>query len=359
MKEIVLTMPVAKKLFVMGVLIAILAVFGWVVYYKATQKAHIVPPNPTISASYVKEQETQANIVAVGTLKAYQGVNLTAKDSAVVTRVFFSSDASVNTGDIIIEQETDIQLAILNQAKAELTLAKANYDRASRLIKKGYISQQDYEETKEKYLYAQATYKKAQAELNDRIIIAPFSGTLGLMTVQVGDYITQGQDLVTLTNLDKLYVDFFVAEPYIDRIKKGDPIQITSAINAKKTVIAKVSVLESVINDQTYMLKVRAFIDNQDHFLKPGGFANIQVYFGDKKNVLTVPQTAIAYSNKGNYVYKLVDNVAQKVMVTLGPQVGDSIIIQSGLNKGDRVVSAGINKVHDGQRVNLSNQTLT
>jgi membrane fusion protein (multidrug efflux system) len=314
------------------------------------------PIAPVISTTLVKEENYQASLKAVGTLYAEQGVNLTAQADAVITNIYFPSSAMVKKGDVILKQESNTEQAAVKQTEVELNLAKANYERGEPLFKKFYLSKQEFEELQEKYFYADATYHKAKAELDKRIVIAPFDGKLGIFPVQVGDYVTKGQFLVALTNLDELYVDFFVPEKYINVLKEGDVIELTTAIDSSKVFNGKISLLNTVINNQTYMLKVRATLDNKNHLLRPGGFANVVVYYGPKKNVLTIPQTAIVYSNKGNYVYKLKDNQVYTNKVTLGEQIGQLIIVESGLHQGDIVVSAGTNKLHDGMRVQLSDQ---
>jgi membrane fusion protein (multidrug efflux system) len=347
-------MSVFKKLCAVITISFFLLVFGWVVYHQATEKPNFAMANPTVSAAFVMEEEVRSSISAVGTLQAYQGVNLTAKDSAVITHIYFPSNASIDAGSVVMEQDTAVKTAVLKQARVELTLAESNYQRAANLYKKHYMSQQSFDETKEKYLYAQATHNKAKAELNQRMIVSPFSGKLGLIKVQAGDYVTQGDSLVTLTNLNQLYVDFFISERYINQVKKGDVVQIKSAIDSNRIITARVDVLENVINKDTYMLRVRAKINNEDHFLKPGGFVNVTVYFGRQKKLFTVPQTAIRYANTGNYVYKIVNDTVHQTPVTLGSQIGEMIVVLSGLKQGDQVVSIGVNKVHDGQTVNLS-----
>ena len=349
-------MSVRKKLLAVFILVVFLMIFVLVVYYQASRRPVFPMAKPTIAITMVGQQDVQASLIAVGTLKAYQGIDLTAKVSGVVTHIYFPSNAQVTRGDIILEQETNVQLATLKQVKAELTLAEANYNRAIRLHRKHYMSQQDFEGTKEKYLFAKASLLRAEAEINNRTIAAPFDVVLGLMTEQEVDYAEQGQDLVTLTNLDTLYVDFFIPEQYINQIKKGDTIHIKSAIDPNKSVLGKVSLLENVINDKTYMLKVRAMVNNKNHFLRPGGFADITIFFGQKKKVLVVPQMAIVYSDKSNYVYRVINGTAKKTKVVLGGQIKELIVVTQGLQLGEKIVSAGTNKVFDGQPVNLSKQ---
>ena len=350
-------MHLVKKSLVIVFLMIFLAVFIWIVYYRMSHHMPVHSRIPTVSEGVVQQENTQGQVTAVGTLDTYQGISLVAQEDAVVNHIYFSSDDLVNAGDVVLEQDTDIQSAVVKQAQAELSLAKANYKRGIGLYKKHYLSQQEFEQLEEKYLYLKAAYNQAKAELNKRIVTAPFEGQLGIFDVQEGDYASKGTTFVTLTNLDQLSLDFFIPEKYINKIKKNDEVQIKSVAYPNKNFTSKIKVLDNVISHQTYMLRARAVIDNKEHLLKPGGFVNITVFYGSKRSVLTVPQTAIVYSNKGNYVYKVINNIAHKTLVTLGDQIGQSIIVQTGLNKGERIVSTGINKLHDGITIKLSNQS--
>lgn len=350
-------MHLVKKSLVVVILIIFLAGFAGIVYYRASRRTPISHVSPTVSASVVQQKQTQGQVTAVGTLDTYQGIDLVAQEDAVVNHIYFSSDDLVKAGDVVLEQDTDIQSAVTKQAQAELVLAEANYKRGIGLYKEHYLSQQEFEQLEEKYLYTKAAYNQAEAELNKRIVTAPFEGQLGIFDVQEGDYASKGTAFVTLTNLNQLSLDFFIPEKYINQVKKGDEIEIKSAIDPSKTVAAKIQVLDNVISDQTYMLRVRAIVDNTDHFLKPGGFVNITIFYGSKKNVLIVPHTAIVYSNKGNYVYTVTNNTAHKTLVTLGDQIGQSIIVETGLKEGESIVSTGTNKLHDGMPIQLSKQS--
>ena len=349
-------MAVIKKSLVLIILLIFLAIFAWIVYHQASRRPLMKPPIPTVAVSAVQQQRIQNQVTSVGTLATYQGIDLVAQEDAVVRRIYFLSDDVVKAGDVILEQDTTIQSAVVKQTQAELTLAAANYERGIGLYKRHYLSQQEFEQLEEKYLYAKAMYNQSEAELDQRIIKAPFSGQLGIFDVQEGDYARKGTVFVTLTNLDQLSLDFFISEKYINQVQKGDKIQITSAMDPDKIFTAKIQVLDTVISGQTYMLRIQAMINNKAHLLKPGGFVNITLFYGAQKNVLTVPQTAILYSNKGNYVYTVTDNTAHKTAVVLGEQVGQSIIVKTGLKAGDIIVSAGTNKLHDGSPMKRSNQ---
>jgi membrane fusion protein (multidrug efflux system) len=350
-------MHLVKKSLVVIILMVFLAVFVGIVYFRASRRSPAHPMVPTVTVSVVQQQETQDQVTAVGTLDTYQGINLVAQEDAVVNHIYFPSDDLVKAGDVVLEQDTDIQSAVVKQAHAELVLAEANYERGIGLYKEHYLSQQEFEQLEEKYLYTKAAYNQAEAELNKRIVTAPFEGQLGIFDVQAGDYASKGTTFVTLTNLNQLSLDFFIPEKYINQVKKGDDIQIKSAIDPNKIFTAKISVLDNVISDQTYMLRVQATVDNQEHFLKPGGFVNITIFYGVKKTVLIVPQTAIVYSNKGNYAYTVTNNTAHKTAVTLGEQLGQSIVVETGLKQGEHIVSSGTNKLHDGMQIKLSNQS--
>ncbi len=293
----------------------------------------------------------QEDINATGTLIADQGVVISADVSGRVTQIYFKSGNYVKAGTPLIQLFPDILKAQLRQYQATLNLAKLNFDRFQSLYKKNATSQSELDTARAKYNEAEADVIKTQAQLAQTTIKAPFSGYLGIRKINVGAYLSAGDAIVNLEDTDPMFVDFSIPEVFVKKIAKGQSIEIYSPTYGKRKFKGKIVALESLINPDTRMLEVRAAIPNKDNILTPGSFVVVDVYVGQPKNLVFIPQTAIQYSEEGDYVYVVKNNKAVKTSVKLGRREDKNIYIVSGLKAGEQVVTAGAQRLYDGAQV--------
>ena len=312
---------------------------------------------PTVIIGHPKLITIQNSVHTTGTIKATHGIDLTTKDNGIISKIYFHSGDTVNSGDVILELDTSAEKAALNQSKIELALKKSIYLRAIKVYNEHFISAQDFEKTKEEYLYAQASVKRAQSTLNDKLIIAPFSGKLGVFNFQIGDYVNFGQSIVSLTDVTKLYVDLFIPESYIKQVKPGNIVLLNTEYTPTTSIHGTISTLDSVLDKKTHMLRCRTLINNKDKKIVPGSFANATIYFGNEQTNLTVPQTAINYTDTKDYIYTVKNGKAYQQPVELGKQIKQSIVIKNGLKNSDWIIAVGANKVHNGSLVNAKSST--
>ena len=310
-------------------------------------------PNPIqkVEITPVKTQTWQQTLKSTGTLKAVQGVVLKTEVEGRIKTINFESGSQVQAGAVLVELENDSEKADVDSAQAQLSLSQLNYKRESDLIKTHTVTGQDYDQSVTTLEADQAALEKAEATYNQTVIKAPFAGRLGIIDLQPGDYVDQGQVIVNLANINSLNVDFSIPEVYMSDLAVGSSVELKSSSYPKLKFYGKVTATETMTDPDTRSIQVRATFDNSKHLLLPGNFVEVKLFAGNKKQVLTVPQTALQYSEKGNYVYKVVNGVAIKTPVREGGQLKQVIIISSGLKAGDKVVSAGVNKIHNGSKV--------
>ena len=195
-------------------------------------------------------------------------------------------------------------------------------------------------------MQARAAFIKAKAALNNVMIRAPFQGKIGIRQVQVGDFVVSGDTISALQQLNPLWVDFSVPSKFLGKIKLGQKITLTNEAFPQQTFIGKIIAISPLANSDTDSINLRAIVNNPQNKLLPGLLVKVTQYLGKMNQRLLVPVTAIVYTDKGEFVYKVVDKTANLVPITLGSQVDQSLLVKKGLHAGDTIVVAGTNKIH-------------
>jgi membrane fusion protein (multidrug efflux system) len=335
------------------VLIAVAAIYVTITF-QSKHKTGAAKGVATVSAVKLTMTTFQPQIEAVGNFTANQGVTLKAEASGRITKINFVSGQMVKKGDVLVEFNNLKEKGALAYAKAQHTLSAMTFKRNNNLKNTGAVSQEALDEAKASLDSNQGNIEMAEGDYNLTIIKAPFDGRLGLKNISIGDYLDSGDDLVTLQNLNPVFLDFPVAQKYLPQIHNGEKVVVEANTLPGSTVSGAVKGYETVIDTQTGMLMVRASVPNKEQTILPGAYAEVTLYAGEKQSVLTVPQTSIIYDATGNYVYLVKDSRVVKQIVELGQQVDQSIEITKGLSVGDQVVSAGTNKLHDGSKVTIA-----
>jgi membrane fusion protein (multidrug efflux system) len=347
-----------KSLFIVLIIVVLVVLSAVaVVHYKESRHVSPQPGKTTVSVTSAKKVQWQRSLQAIGALKASQGIILKAETGGRITKINFKSGDMVKHDDILITLNNLIQKGKLNYAKAQYALTQITYQRDSKLFEKSAISQEALDQAKADMDSQAAEVEQAQGEYDETIIRAPFDGRLGLRNISIGDYINTGDTLVNLQDIDPLYVDFAIPEKYLDIVKKGELVTIApnASAHAGRTYDGKLTSYETVIDADTGTIMLRSEVANSDAQLLPGGYVEVTFYFGEQLTPLVVPQTAIVSDETHDYVYVLADdNTVKKVDVTIGSQIDQDITVSKGLKAGDKVVSAGTNKIHDGSAVSVS-----
>jgi multidrug efflux system membrane fusion protein len=253
--------------------------------------------------------------------------------------------------------------ADLANFKAQATVAQLSLDRAKQLAARQFGPQATVDQAQAAYDQANAGIAKTQAIISQKLVRAPFDGELGVRHIEVGQYLTAGTQIVTLTDLSKLYANFTVTEKDSGQLKVGQPIRVGVDAYPGRTFEGKITAIEPQIATETRNIRVQATLDNPGHILKPGMFATTTVVLPDKPPVLTVPETAVDYTLYGDSVFLITEKKendgktnlsAVRTFVRTGNRVGGRAEILSGLKPGDRVVAVGQLKLQSGAAVAIS-----
>ncbi len=359
-----------KRMIVM--LVAAGIVFGGIFGYKAfrkrmTEKYMAANRSPAVTVSTIKAsfQSWQPQTRAVGTLRAVRGVDVTTEVPGLVRGVNFQSGDEVKEGQVLVQLNADQETAQLDNLKAAANLARIIYERDKKQLEINAVSQATVDTDVNNLKGKQAEVAAQAALIAKKAIKAPFSGQAGITTVNPGQYLNPGDKVVTLQNLDSLYVDFSLPQQEYPHVAIGQSVDVTLDAYPGKTFSGTIRSVSPLVDRQTRNFAVEAEIENPKHQLLPGMFAAIEVRLGKEQKYLTLPQTAVSYNPYGDTVYVVKQGAkspqgkpvltVEQTFVTLGPMRGDQVAVLEGVSEGDTVVTSGQLKLKNGSVIEVNN----
>ena len=352
------------KLFVRFVIALLLlgAIFGGIFGYKFLVQfqppegaGEPVPAN--VIASEVITEEWRGEQQAVGGLTAVDRVEVSTEVPGLIESIAFDSGDAVAAGDVLVELDKSVDRAELEGLEAEAELARIEFDRAQDLLPERAISQSEFDSARARLDSANAALNTQEARLRQKTIRAPFDGLLGLRRVSTGQFISPGTAIVELQQLDPIYADFSLPERFLPMLFKGQTVRVTTGAFDDEAFEGEIQAIESGLQVQTRSVSVRALLDNPDDRLRPGMFARVTVLEPETQALLTVPATAINFNVYGDFAIRISETddgpVAEQVQVRTGQTRDGRVEVLEGLEEGDRVVGAGLNRVRPGQPLTI------
>jgi membrane fusion protein (multidrug efflux system) len=286
------------------------------------------------------------DVQAVGSLRSVQGVMLRPEVSGRIARLGFTDGARVRRGQLLLQLDDTLQQAQLKQAEAQANIARTNLQRSRELLAQNFISASAVDQNAAALQVAEAQVALAQAQVQRMRVLAPFDGTTGLKLVDVGDYVRDGADIVALEDLSALTVQFALPERYADRVRTGQPVELTVDALAGRSFKGRVQALDVQVDANGRALQVLARVANPGTVLKPGMFARPRVVFAVREGALVVPEEALVPVGARQFLFKVVDGpngqkVSQRLEARIGLRLQGQVEITEGLAAGDTVVTAG------------------
>jgi len=340
--------------------VLLLAIFGSIAAYihvqrSADQNAAWAPPPVTIAAGVARQETRAAYLDAVGTVKAIRGIDLTSESTGEITALQFDSGDEVEAGQLLLVLNDEIEQASRLNEIASRELAEILFERDRQLIKQKSIAKTQYDRSKADLERARAQLAETEARLKNKRIHAPFGGTLGIRRVELGDYLSPGTVIASLQDLSALEIDFTVPARFVPQLKIGQQIEYSVKAYPGQKFAAELVAIDARVDPGTRSLLLRARISKPGGVI-PGMFASLRVDLGSDQSVVTVPETAVTYSLHGNAVFVIEPTeegglTASARIVTVGEVRDGRAAILDGLKAGERIVTAGQNKLHRGVRI--------
>jgi membrane fusion protein (multidrug efflux system) len=317
-------------------------------------------PAQTVSTIKAAAQDWQQEIDAVGTLRAVNGADLSFEVAGIIETLPFESGSDVEKDAVLAHINADDDIAQLHALESSAKLAQITLDRDMKQVKAQAISQATIDTDKAALDNAKAQVEVQKATVDKKTLQAPFAGHLGIRQVDIGQYLNAGVAVVTLQQLDPIYIDFNVPEQDLSHIAVGQKIVAHADAVSGASFDGEISAINAKIDEATRNVSARATFKNPDHKLLPGMFAHVTVTVGEPQKLITLPQTAITYNPYGNTVFVVGKDdagktVAQQTFVTTGAVRGDQVAILSGVKEGDEIVTSGQLKLRNATPLVIDN----
>ncbi|ATH83275.1 efflux RND transporter periplasmic adaptor subunit [Ectopseudomonas hydrolytica] len=366
-------MLLRRMLIMLGVVLVVvlaLAAYKGFSIYQQIQMFSAPQPAISVSAALAEEQPWQGRLPAIGTLKAFQGVDLAAEVDGIVSAVLFESGQKVTLGQPLIQLDSEVERANLATAEAVRSLARVEFERGRSLVSRQNISKSEFDRLNAELLKAEATVSQLKAQLDKKRVLAPFAGTIGIRQVDTGDYLSPGAAIATLQDLSRLHVDFFLPEQRAPQLQVGQRVLVGVAAYPGETFEGQIAAINPKVENETRNLQVRATLSNPDEKLLPGMFANLEVLLPGDEAKIVVPETAITYTLYGNSVYVIDEKrgedgqpvkdeggktqlTVERRFVETGERRAGRVVIVKGLQAGEQVVTSGQLKLDNGAHVEV------
>ncbi len=361
-----MTRRIVIVVIILGVLFGL--VFGFHAFrqYMIGKYVHqMVSQSVTISTAKAQKQFWIPTIDTVGTLSAVNGVEVNSQVPGQVMNIFFHSGQEVKFGDSLIQLDDSLDRENLKMQQAQYNLNTQDYKRKQELATKKVISQDELDRSHTQLLQSQSSVASAQLNIQKKLIKAPFAGRLGISEVNLGQYVSPGQPLVGLQQMDPLFLDFSLPEQQLNQLIVGQKVNVNIDAFPDQSFSGQITAINSKADVATHMVSVRATIPNSKGQLFPGLFADVKVLLSQQMSVTTVPQTAITFSLHGDSVYVIENKgkdaqgnpiyIANQRFVVVGERRDNLVAITSGLQPGEEIVTSGQLKLQPGMRVNINN----
>lgn len=329
--------------------------------------AEMQPPPVTVSVIEAEAASWRPGIDAIGTARAAQGVDLAIEAGGVVREILFDANERVDAGQLLLQIDDRIEDADLAAAQSALDLSQTQLQRAEQLRERGVTASTNVDIAAADAINARSQVVKLTAVMEQKALEAPFAGVIGIPQTEVGEYVTPGTVYATLQDLDTMRVEFSIPEQQIRLVAIGQNVTVSSEIGGT-TLAGSVSAIEPRIDPNTRLVTIRADVSNPDGEINPGQFLRVRVELPEEEGVVALPQTVLTSNLYGDSVYVVradggdEDAAAEdallrveQVFVTAGRRSGNLVEILDGIAPGDRVVTAGQNRLAGGAVVVIDN----
>jgi len=325
----------------------------------------MTPPPQAVSSAEVREENWAPVLSAIGSVSAVQGAIIAAELGGVVSEVKFENGGVAKKGDVIMKLDASQEEALLRSAEAEAELSRTDLERTQGLASQKVVSKAELDAAESKFRRLTAIVDQMRSNIRKKTLVAPFDGQLGIRQVNVGQMINPGQQVVALTSLDPVYVDFALPQQHLAQLSQGLEVRVRSDAVPGRVFPGKLTAVNSMVDTATRNVSVQATLDNPDHVLRPGMFAKAEVVLPEKSSALVIPGSAVSYAPYGDSVFVIEKKKDEKTgketqvirqqFVRIGEARGDFVSVTEGLKAGETVVGTGVFKLRNGMAVTINN----
>jgi membrane fusion protein, multidrug efflux system len=349
----------------LALVILLVGIKGLQIFKMMAAAKAMTPPPQTVSSAEVRAENWAPVLSAIGSVSAVQGAIIAAELGGVVSDIKFENGGVAKKGDVIMKLDASQEEALLRSAEAEAELARTDLERAQGLAAQKVVSKAELDAAESKFRRLTAIVDQMRSNIRKKTLVAPFDGHVGIRQVNVGQMINPGQQVVALTSLDPVYVDFALPQQHLAQLSQGLEVRVTTDALPGRVFPGKLTAVNSMVDTVTRNVSVQATLENADHVLRPGMFAKAEVVLPEKSSALVIPGSAVSYAPFGDSVFVIEKKKDEKTgketqvirqqFVRIGESRGDFVSVTEGLKAGETVVGTGVFKLRNGMAVTINN----
>lgn len=356
------------------VAVAGLAVLGGGAWWSQNKPTQAVPPDKfsaataaaagsaavgggpvAVEVGKVQRVRIEEDAQAVGTLTPRRGVMLRPEVAGRIARLGFSDGQRVRRGQLLVQLDNTLQLAQLRQSEAQSAIANTNLQRNRELVAQNFVSQSVVDQSAAALEVAQAQVALSKAQLERMKLVAPFDGVAGIGRVNIGDYVKDGADIVSIEDTSQIWVDFRLPERYLAQLKAGQAVEVSLDAMPGRAFTGRVDALDSQLDANGRSLLVRARLANPDGILRSGMFARTRTLLAVRENALVVPEEALVPLGGKQFLIKVIDGpqgkVTQRIEARIGGRLPGKVEVLGGVAEGESVITAGQGRLLRGDQL--------
>jgi membrane fusion protein, multidrug efflux system len=357
------------------IFLAFILVVAGLAFYKYTQiqgfmklaaSGAFEQPPTAVTTSVASTSEWKPTLDTIGSVVAINGVTVSTDLAGIVSQIAFESGSRIKAGALIVQLNTDQEEAQLAQFEAQANLAKLNLDRSQGLLAKKTIAQSDFDTSEATYRQAVASVNQYKALIARKTLRAPFDGILGIRQVNLGQYVKEGDSIVTLQSFDPIYVNFNLPQQDLAKLANGQEVELTLDAYGNQGFQGKITAINPLVDSNSRNVQIQATIPNGESKLKPGMYAKVSVILPEVQKVVAIPSSSIHYAPYGDSIFVVIEHkdeksgktgkIVEEKFVTLGQTRGDLVAIVKGLNPGEEVVTSGVFRLKNNATVTVNNE---
>jgi membrane fusion protein, multidrug efflux system len=366
-----------RSIVFIAVLVFLVTIGGGLGYFQFVMKPNLIkqfmapPPPATVAVATAAIETWATRLPAIGTFRAFQEINIAPQIGGVIVAVRVESGEDVAKGALLFEIDNSVEQADLKNNLAVLKNAELALERQRRLIQRGNTAEAKVDTAEADRDTAAAAVERVRAIISQKMLTAPFSGRLGIRKLDLGQYVSPGTSLITLQQLDPIFVDFPIPEKSLDVLKPGQVIEVEVDAYPGQIFRGQVKTIDARVANDSRNVWVRGQFDNKKRQLLPGMFAHVNVIAGQDQKAVTLPRTAVTYSLYGESVFVVTPDShdpaaaqaapgspdremkVERRPVRTGATNEDRVAIVEGVEPGAIVVSEGQLKLQSGARVRI------
>ena len=348
-----------------ALVVVLLLIKGLQIFTMVSSGKKMVPPPVTVTSAEVREENWAPVLSAIGSVSAVQGATVATELGGVVSEIKFENGGVAKKGDVIVKLDASQEEALLRSAEAEAELARTDLERTRGLASQKVVSKAELDAAESKFRRLTAIVDQMRSNIRKKTLVAPFDGHVGIRQVNVGQMINAGQQVVALTSLDPVYVDFALPQQHLAQLSQGLEVHVRSDAVPGREFKGKLTAINSMVDTVTRNVSVQATLENADHVLRPGMFAKAEVVLPEKSSALVIPGSAVSYAPYGDSVFVIEKKKDEKTgketqvirqqFVRIGEARGDFVSVTEGLKARETVVGTGVFKLRNGMAVTINN----